>query len=205
MYPEVEYAEYRWGMSIDLSACLGCGACVTACYAENNIPVVGEDMVAQGREMSWLRIERYFEEPQEGADAPEVRFAPMLCQHCGNAPCEPVCPVYATYHNPAGLNVQVYNRCVGTRYCANNCPYHARFFNYRRPTWPETFHNYLNPDVTVRERGIMEKCTFCIQRIRRTNRKALPPLRMGGKGRCESEEPQTVNRLPSSNSHSSTA
>ncbi len=165
MYPEVEYAEYRWGMSIDLSACLGCGACVTACYAENNIPVVGEDMVAQGREMSWLRIERYFEEPQEGANAPEVRFAPMLCQHCGNAPCEPVCPVYATYHNPEGLNAQIYNRCVGTRYCANNCSYKVRRFNWDEADWPAPLNLQLNPDVTVREPGVMEKCTFCVQRI----------------------------------------
>lgn len=165
MYPEVEYAEYRWGMSIDLSACLGCGACVTACYAENNIPVVGEDMVAQGREMSWLRIERYFEELQAGADAPEVRFAPMLCQHCGNAPCEPVCPVYATYHNPEGLNAQIYNRCVGTRYCANNCSYKVRRFNWGEADWPAPLNLQLNPDVTVREPGVMEKCTFCVQRI----------------------------------------
>ena len=165
MYPEVEYAEYRWGMSIDLSACIGCGACVTACYAENNIPVVGEAMVAQGREMSWLRIERYFEEPQEGTDAPEVRFAPMLCQHCGNAPCEPVCPVYATYHNPEGLNAQIYNRCVGTRYCANNCSYKVRRFNWGEADWPEPLNRQLNPDVTIRESGVMEKCTFCVQRI----------------------------------------
>ena len=181
MYPEVEYSEYRWGMSIDLDACTGCGACVTACYAENNIPIVGKDMVAQGREMSWLRIERYFEDQKDGqaekavqarTDAPETRFAPMLCQHCGNAPCEPVCPVYATYHNPEGLNAQIYNRCVGTRYCANNCSYKVRRFNWDEGDWPEPLNLQLNPDVTIREPGVMEKCSFCVQRIQEGKGKA---------------------------------
>ena len=188
MYPAPTYETYRWGMSIDLSACTGCGACVTACYAENNVPVVGERAVAQGREAAWLRIERYFEEADPvtrsatTSDTPEVRFAPMLCQHCGNAPCEPVCPVYATYHNPEGLNAQIYNRCVGTRYCANNCPYKVRRFNWSPADWPAPLHLQLNPDVTVREPGVMEKCSFCVQRIQEAKDHAMDagrPVRDG--------------------------
>jgi molybdopterin-containing oxidoreductase family iron-sulfur binding subunit len=156
---------YRWGMSIDLDSCVGCNACMTACAQENNIPALGEALVGQGREMHWIRIERYVEERGEG-DL-EVRNLPMLCQHCGAAPCETVCPVYATYHNAEGLNVMVPNRCIGTRYCGNNCPYKVRRFNYFPSDFdyrfPETLR--LNPDVMVRAKGVMEKCTFCVQRI----------------------------------------
>jgi len=165
----VQPKEQKWGMVIDMDKCIGCQACVVACQSENNIPVNTEDIFNQRRAIEWIRIERYWE-----GEFPNVkaRFLPVMCQHCENAPCEPVCPTFATYHNNEGLNVQVYNRCIGTRYCANNCPYHVRFFNFWEPEWPETLKNQLNPDVTVRSRGVMEKCSFCVQRIRRTTRDA---------------------------------
>ena len=157
--------DHKWGMVVDLDKCTGCQACVVACQAENNIPINDKDsFLLQRRAYEWIRIERYWEGEYPNVKA---RFIPVLCQHCENAPCEPVCPVYATYHNPEGLNVQVYNRCVGTRYCINNCPYQVRFFNWWHPNWPERLQNQLNPDVTVRSRGITEKCTFCVQRLRR--------------------------------------
>jgi Fe-S-cluster-containing dehydrogenase component len=154
---------HKWGMVVDLDRCTGCEACVVACHAENNIPTVGEGQAATGRAMHWIRVERYYE-----GNFPDVKvkFRPVLCQQCDSAPCEPVCPTYASYHTSEGLNGQVYNRCIGTRYCANACPYNVRFFNFYNPVWDKPLHLQLNPDVSVREVGVMEKCTFCVQRIK---------------------------------------
>jgi Fe-S-cluster-containing dehydrogenase component len=168
----------RWGMVIDQDLCTGCQACVAACSMENNVPIVGEDDAGYGRYMHWIRIERLW----ESTEYPEVKmtpFQPLLCQQCHNAPCEPVCPVFASVHSLSeDLNLQVYNRCIGTRYCANNCPYQVRSFNWfdyqDERVFPQlvTLHNQMNPDVTVRRRGVMEKCTFCIQRIHKAEDKA---------------------------------
>ena len=183
-----EVGDHHFGMSIDLNSCIGCGSCVVACTAENNVPVVGKEEVSRSREMHWIRIDRYFSsdaDPKEHesgdikameipSDNPKVVFQPVMCQHCAHAPCETVCPVIATSHSSEGMNQMIYNRCVGTRYCANNCPYKVRRFNWFRytdnPKFDFNMNNdlgkmVLNPDVVVRARGVMEKCSLCVQRL----------------------------------------
>jgi molybdopterin-containing oxidoreductase family iron-sulfur binding subunit len=173
-YPPHDHENYRWGMVIDLDRCIGCGACAAACYAENNVGIVGVERVVEGREMAWLSIERYYDDHNKE----KVTFLPMLCQHCDNAPCESVCPVYAPHHSKEGLNNQIYNRCIGTRYCVQNCPYKVRRFNWFDWQWPEPMNVQLNPDVTVRSKGVMEKCSFCIQRIKVAHNNAKNEKRM---------------------------
>jgi Fe-S-cluster-containing dehydrogenase component len=189
---DVEPQDHKWTMLVDLDKCTGCNACVVACHAENNVPIVTEREVVRGRAQHWIRIERYWD-----GEYPDVRarFIPLFCQQCGDAPCEPVCPVYATYHSESeSLNIQVYNRCVGTRYCANNCPYKVRFFNFFDPQFVEPLDQQLNPDVTVRSAGVMEKCTFCVQRIRRGEEQAL----VEGRGVRDGEiTPACVQSCPS--------
>ena len=173
-YPPHKHDTYRWAMVIDLDRCIGCSACVAACYAENNIGVTGAEQIAKGREMAWLQIQAY----TDPLNSNKQIFLPMMCQHCDNAPCESVCPVYAPHHSKEGLNNQIYNRCIGTRFCAQNCPYKVRRFNWLSWEWPKPLDLQLNPNVTVRAKGVMEKCSFCIQRIKAAHNTAKNDKRL---------------------------
>ena len=167
----IEEFQHKWGMVIDQELCIGCQACVTACVMENNTAFVGESDAEYGRSIQWIQVQRFWD-----GFYPAVKmtpFQPVMCQQCGHAPCEPVCPVFASVHSPnEQINLQVYNRCVGTRYCANNCPYQMRVFNWRDYPRPDPLPNQFNPSVTVRRRGVMEKCTFCLQRIKQAEDRA---------------------------------
>lgn len=189
LYQGHQHARHRWAMVIDLQRCIGCAACSVACYAENNIAVLGPKALRQGREMSWLKVVPYRHPEKKNM----VGFLPLPCQHCDQAPCEPVCPVFAAVHTEDGLNAQVYNRCVGTRYCSNNCPYKVRHFNWYNIDWQKSLQWQLNPDVTVRCRGVMEKCTFCVQRLRRAEQQA----KVQGRELTEAEvQPACVQSCP---------
>ncbi len=184
------HEEYKWAMSIDLDACSGCNACTVACYAENNLPVVGKQKFDAGQAMHWIRIERYWDDDDREYPDQGAQFLPMLCQHCEAAPCETVCPAGATNHTADGLNSQVYNRCIGSRYCSANCPFKVRYFNwYDYPTtdnvWPAEMTQQLNPDVTVRGKGVMEKCTFCVQRLERAKNNARTEGRLARDGEVQ--------------------
>lgn len=206
-HEEGGYHEYQhlWSMVVDLNKCIGCNACSVACYAENNLAVVGKERFDKGQAMHWLRVERYWDEPNLNPNGMSTEFndkggsfLPMMCQQCQAATCEPVCPVAATYHTPDGLNAQVYNRCIGSRYCSNNCPFRLRYFNFYshyESSWPEPLNLQLNPDITVRDKGVMEKCTFCVQRIRSAKDTAR---REGRKVRDGDVKPACVQGCPTS-------
>ncbi len=193
-----QYSEYKWAMAIDLDICTGCNACTTACYAENNLPVVGKKRFQHGQVMHWIRIECYWDEKMGEFPEQGTSFLPMMCQQCEAAPCETVCPVGATSHTNDGLNSQNYHRCIGSRYCSANCPYKVRYFNfwnYPSTAWPAPLPDQLNPDVTVRTKGVMEKCTFCVQRLNEAKSRARTEYRLVKDGEVS---PACVQACPTS-------